>query len=63
VKDIGKIVAPEAWCEGALAVSMFLEACFEEFLCKYPRLGEAIHALLYFDVDKSIGVGFVGEVV
>ena len=42
---------------------MFVEVCFEDFLCKYPRLREAIHALLYFDVDKSIGIGFVGEVV
>jgi hypothetical protein len=42
---------------------MFVETCFEEFLCKYPHLEEAIHALLYFDVDASIGVCFVGEVV
>ena len=52
-KDIGRIMVPEARCEGALAVAMFVEVCFEEFLCKYPHLGEAIHALLYFDVDKS----------
>ena len=56
-------MAREAWCQGALAVAMFVVACFEEFLCKYPCLGEAIYALLYFDVDKSISNGFVGEVV
>ena len=56
-------MAPEARCEGALAVAVFVEVCFEDFLCEYPRLGEAIHALLYFDLDKSISVGFVGKVV
>ncbi len=56
-------MAPEARYEGALVVAMFVEVCFEVFLCEYPHLGEAIHALLYFDVDKSIGIGFVGKVV
>ncbi len=42
---------------------MFVEVCFKDFLCEYLRLGEDIHALLYFDLDKSIGVGFVGKVV
>ena len=56
-------MVPEVWCEGALVVTMFVEAYFEEFLCKYPHLTEAMHALLYFDVDKSIGVSFVSKVV
>ena len=56
-------MVPEAPCEGALALAMFVEPCFEEFLRKYPYLREAIHALLYFDVNKSIGIGFVDEVV
>jgi hypothetical protein len=58
-----KIVALEARCEGALTVAMFVEACFEGFLCEYPCLGEVIHALLFFDVDESIGVSFVGKVI
>ncbi len=54
---------PKARCDLALLVAMLVEPFFEEILCKDARLWETVHALLYFDIDGTIIVGQVFEVV
>ncbi len=44
-----KIVLPQAWCDGALEITMFVQAFFEELLHKDACLREVIHSFLYFD--------------
>jgi len=56
-------VSLEAWSDGALTVAMCIETLLQEFLCENTHLWKAIHSFLIFYVDKSIGGGFVGEVV
>jgi hypothetical protein len=44
-------------------VAMLAESFFKEIMRKYARLQENIHALLYFDIDCTIIVGQVVEIV
>jgi hypothetical protein len=57
------VIFPKAQCDVALMVALLVEAFFEEILCKDARLREAVHALLYFDVDCNIVGRQVVEVV
>jgi hypothetical protein len=43
-----KIVSPKAGCDGILAITMLVQALFEELLCKDACLREAIHPFLDF---------------
>jgi hypothetical protein len=54
---------PKARCDFALLVAMLVELFFKEILCKDARLWEAIHALMYFDVDYTLIGSQVVEVV
>ncbi len=44
-----KIVSPEARCDGALAITMLVQAFFKELLRKNACLREAIYSFLDFD--------------
>ncbi len=54
---------PKARHDLALLVAMLVESFFKEILCKDARLWETVHALLYFDINSTIVVGQVCEVV
>ncbi len=54
---------PKAWCYLALLLAVLVKSFFVEILCKDAPLWETIHALLYFDIDGTIIVGQVREVV
>ncbi len=54
---------PKARCDLALLVAVLVESFFEEILRKVARLWETIHALLYFDIDGTVIVSQVFEVV
>ncbi len=54
---------PKARCDLALLVVMSVESFFEEILREDACLWETIHALLYFDIDGTIIVGQIFEVV
>jgi hypothetical protein len=44
---------PKARHDCALLVAVLVESFFEEILCKYARLWETLHALLYVDIDGT----------
>jgi hypothetical protein len=54
---------PKARHDLALLVAVLVESFFEEILCKDARLWETAHYLLYFDIDGTIVIGQVCEVV
>ncbi len=54
---------PKARCDLALLVAVLVELFFEEILHEDARLWETIHALLYFDVDCTVILSQVFEVV
>jgi hypothetical protein len=54
---------PKTWHDLALLVAMLVESFFEEILCKGAHLWKTILALLYFDVDGTVVVGQVCEVL
>ena len=56
-------ISPKAQCNVALMVAVLVEMFFKKILCKDACLWETIHALLYFDIDGTIIVGQVFEVV
>jgi len=56
-------VTPEARCVLALVVTSFEHSLFEELVGNDAGLGEAVHAFLNFDIDPSIIVDQVPEVV
>ncbi len=47
---------PNAWCDGALAISVGVEPGFKELLCEDARLGQTVHSFLNFDGDVSVGI-------
>ncbi len=53
----------KARCDLNLLVAVLVESCFKEILCKDARLWETVHTLLYFDIDGTVIVGQVCEVV
>jgi hypothetical protein len=57
------VMFPKAWCDVVLMVAMFIEAFFEKILCKDACLRKTIHPLLYFDIDCTVVVSQVDEVV
>ncbi len=54
---------PKAQRDLALLVAVLVESFFKEILCEDAHLWETVHALLYFDIDCTIVVGQVCEVV
>ncbi len=54
---------PKAWCDFALLVAMLVELFFKEILHKDARLWDTIHALLYFDINCTVFICQVFEVV
>ncbi len=57
------VMFPKARCDVALMVAVLIEAFFKEILCKNACLQDTVHSLLYFDVDCTIVVSQVDEVV
>jgi hypothetical protein len=55
------VMMPVSWCDSALAVSCFVKAFGEEFLCNYAGLWEAVHSMLHFTENIAIHVHFVME--
>ena len=56
-------VLPKAWGEAAFIVFKLCEGFGEKFLCHHSGLRKTIHAFLDLDVDPTIFVGDMGEVV
>ncbi len=54
---------PKTWCDLALLVAMLVKSFFEKILRKGAHLWDTIRALLYFDIDGSVIIGQVFEVV
>ena len=47
-------VFPETGDARALEVTLVVEALFEKLLGQNAGLGEAVHALSHFDIDKTV---------
>ncbi len=57
------VVLPKSRYQFALLVSVFVEVFFKEFVGQESSLREAVHATLDSDVDTSVFVGFLSELV